>query len=248
MTINPFAQELSGERVRDLRQRAVDHASKSACRARPPTRASGLTVRVRPVRPDDAPLLAAIFTRLSPASRYARFLTPKRNLTAAELRYFTDIDHHNHEALIALTRAHGEPVGVVRFIRDPNDPTSAEIAAEVVDEWQNRGVGSLLATRIAARARSENISQLTALMLASNRRSARLLAKAGDITHVTRDATTLSCRVTLPAATHPVWSTPLVALAPVVHDAWYYGRQSAHELAHRASVGSPTPAHSLGDS
>jgi RimJ/RimL family protein N-acetyltransferase len=238
MTISPFAQELSEERVRDLRKQTLDHVSTSARRARPPTRARGLTLRVRPVRPRDAPLLADIFARLSPASRFARFLSPKQKLTAAELGYFSDIDHHNHEALIAITRVHGEPVGVARFIRDPENPTSAEIAVEVVDAWQNRGVGSLLATRIAARARREKISQLTALMLASNHRSARLLAKVGGVTDVTRDGSTLSYRVTLPVPTHRAWSTLLVALAPVVRGAWYDARRS-----HTGRHDAPRPAH-----
>jgi RimJ/RimL family protein N-acetyltransferase len=189
MTINPFAKDLA------------DHGAGSALPARPATRANRLTLRVRPVRPGDAPLLADIFARLSAASRLARFLAPKRNLTTAELRYFTEVDHHDHEALIAITRLRGEPVGVVRFIRDKDNPTSAEIAFEVVDEWQNRGVGSLLATRIAARAQRENLSELTALISASNGRAARLLAKAGTVTHVARDGATVSYRVALPAPT-----------------------------------------------
>jgi RimJ/RimL family protein N-acetyltransferase len=164
-------------------------------------------------------LLADIFAGLSPHSRFARFLAPKGRLTAAELRYVTDVDHHDHEALIAITRLGGEPVGVVRFIRDLSNPTSAEFAAEVVDAWQNRGVGSLLATRIAARARQEDISELTALMSASNHRSARLIAKAGGVNHRTRDGGTVSYRVALPPPRHRAWSTPRVALVPLTRDA-----------------------------
>jgi RimJ/RimL family protein N-acetyltransferase len=157
-------------------------------------RANGLAVRVRPVRAGDAPRLAEIFARLSDASRLARYLTPKRNLTAAELRYFTDIDHRSHEALLALSQR-GEPVGVIRFIRDPHDPTSAEVAAEVIDEWQNRGVGSLLATRLAGLARRTGIVRITATTSATNRRAVRLLEKVGTISHVTRDGPTVSFRV-----------------------------------------------------
>ena len=50
----------------------------------------------------DAPLLADGFARLSATSRWMRFLTPKKELSPAELRYFTDLDHHDHEALGAL--------------------------------------------------------------------------------------------------------------------------------------------------
>ena len=65
----------------------------------------GSAVLIRQVRSTDAPLLADGFGRLSPASRHMRFLGVKKELSAAELRYFTDVDHHDHEALGALDRA-----------------------------------------------------------------------------------------------------------------------------------------------
>src|ERR1051325_93706 len=65
----------------------------------------GAAVLIRPVRGADAPLLADGFARLSAASRQMRFLGVKKELSAAELRYFTDVDHHDHEALAALDQA-----------------------------------------------------------------------------------------------------------------------------------------------
>ena len=62
----------------------------------------GSKVLIRQVHSADAPLLADGFARLSAASRRMRFLTPKKELSPAELRYFTDVDHHDHEALGAL--------------------------------------------------------------------------------------------------------------------------------------------------
>jgi hypothetical protein len=72
----------------------------------------GSAVLIRQVRSADAPLLADGFARLSPASRQRRFLGVKKELSAAELRYFTDVDHHDHEALAALDRAGGHGVGI----------------------------------------------------------------------------------------------------------------------------------------
>src|SRR6516225_9482562 len=59
----------------------------------------GSTVLIRPVRGTDAPLLADGFARLSPRSRQMRFLGTKTTLSGAELRYFTEVDHHDHEAI-----------------------------------------------------------------------------------------------------------------------------------------------------
>jgi|SRR5947209_13254586 len=196
--MNAFTSEVAAERRRDLLHNAAGYRlATSGRRPRRHPRATALTVRVRPVRPADSPLLADLFDRLSPASRLARFLVAKRELTAAELTYFTDVDHNNHEALIATTRLRGEPIGVARFIRDKDNPTAADVAMEVADEWQNLGVGSLLAAQLATCARRAGVTHFTALMAADNSRSRRLLTKLGTLTEAVRDGTTVSYRVAL---------------------------------------------------
>src|SRR5436305_3754634 len=101
MTINPFSTELAAEHRRDLLRRADDyHRAKVARPARHSARVDRRMLRIRPVSVDDMPLLADIFDQLGPASRLSRFLAPKRWLTVDELLDFTDVDHHNHEALI----------------------------------------------------------------------------------------------------------------------------------------------------
>jgi hypothetical protein len=85
----------------------------------------GSAVLIRQVRSVDAPLLADGFARLSAASRQMRFLGVKKELSAAELRYLTDVDHHDHEALAALDQAGGHGVGIARYIRDADDPQAS---------------------------------------------------------------------------------------------------------------------------
>src|ERR1700704_1191416 len=88
-------------------------------------------IEIRPIEPDDKEALASGFDRLSERSRYRRFLSPRGPLTAAELRYFTEVDHRNHEALVAVDRDTGEGVGVARFVRSPDDDKVAEMAVAV---------------------------------------------------------------------------------------------------------------------
>jgi RimJ/RimL family protein N-acetyltransferase len=139
----------------------------------------GSTVLIRQVRSADAPLLADGFARLSAASRQMRFLGVKKTLSAAELRYFTDVDHHDHEALAALDRVGGHGVGIARYIRDADDPRAAEIAVTIVDDWQGRGLGAELLARLSDRARQEGIRRFTALADAGNVAVAALLRNAG---------------------------------------------------------------------
>jgi RimJ/RimL family protein N-acetyltransferase len=104
-----------------------------------------------------------------------RFLMTKKELSPAELRYFTDIDHHDHEALGALSHADGRGVGIARYVRLAEDPQAAEIAVTIVDGWQGRGLGTELLTRLAGRARQEGIHRFTALVADDNMAMAGLL-------------------------------------------------------------------------
>jgi RimJ/RimL family protein N-acetyltransferase len=144
------------------------HAGPPAAKASMVALRDGSKVVIGQVRRADAPLLADGFARLSPESRRLRFLRRKDELTPAELRYFTDIDHHDHEALGALDHADGRGVGVARYVRDAGDPQSAEIALTIVDDWQGRGLGTELLAQLSGRARAEGIRRFTALISADN--------------------------------------------------------------------------------
>jgi RimJ/RimL family protein N-acetyltransferase/nucleotide-binding universal stress UspA family protein len=131
---------------------------------------------IRPIEPDDRELLRAGFERLSEHSRYMRFQTPLASLSDQQLGYLTDVDHHDHEALLAL--AADEIVGVARFVRVSD--VVAECAIVVADEWQGRGVATELLDRLVERAREEGVQRFTALVLAENVEVLRLLARLGD--------------------------------------------------------------------
>jgi RimJ/RimL family protein N-acetyltransferase len=137
----------------------------------------GSPVLIRQVQAADVPLVADIFARLSPISRWMRFLAAKSHLTAAELRYLTDIDHHDHEALAALDHPAGHGLGVARYIRHVHDPHAAEIAVTVVDDWHRRGLGTELMSHLSDRARRGGIRRFTALISPDNEAMAGLLRR-----------------------------------------------------------------------
>jgi len=154
-------QARAGRRRRPARPQSVAEGTPAVLR-------DGSKVLIRQVRGSDAPLLADGFARLSARSRQMRFLSPKRSLSAAELRFLTEVDHHDHEAIGALSPADGCGVGIARYIREPGDPTAAEIAVTIVDDWHGRGLGTELLARLSDRARQAGICRFTATVSADN--------------------------------------------------------------------------------
>ena len=132
---------------------------------------------IRPLGPRDATALAAAFDRLSPRSRFQRFLGHKKQLTPAELEHLTNLDHVDHEAIAAFDQA--ELVGVARYIRDPGNPAMAELAVTVTDRYQGRGVGTYLLQRLVDRAIDEGLARFRAEILTENRRVLGLLRRIG---------------------------------------------------------------------
>jgi nucleotide-binding universal stress UspA family protein/RimJ/RimL family protein N-acetyltransferase len=149
-------------------------------RRRTITLRDGARVTLRPISSEDKLLLAASFARLSPVSRYRRFFTSKDELSAAELDYFVDVDHSDHEAIVAIDRSSGELLGVARYIRANHDADVAEVAVTVADDWQQRGLGRALVDRLTYRARREGVRKFSALVQADNPASLGLLEGVGD--------------------------------------------------------------------
>jgi nucleotide-binding universal stress UspA family protein/RimJ/RimL family protein N-acetyltransferase len=135
---------------------------------------------LRPIAPGDKELLTASFARLSERSRYRRFLTTKNVLSEPELDYLVDVDHKDHEAIVAIDPATGEGLGVARYIRSRDDAELAEIAVTVADDWQGRGLGRALLDRLTYRARREGVRRFSALVQDENQASIRLLEGLGD--------------------------------------------------------------------
>ena len=138
----------------------------------------GSRVRVRPISAEDKAALSDAFARLSDESRYQRFLSPMPELRPMDLVYLTEIDHHDHEALVAFDPG-GAAVGVARYVRWASRPDRAEFAVTVADDWQRRGLGSLLLDRLGARAHAEGVRRFTASVLAENHEMLGLLEKLG---------------------------------------------------------------------
>ncbi len=158
----------------------------------------GTSVRLRQGHHSDRELLLRGFERLSAEGRYRRFLAATPELTDDMVRYLTEVDHHNHEAIVATEERNGEGVGVARYVRNPQQPDTAEVAVTVIDEWQGRGLGTLLLEVLGGRARAEGIKRFTAMMLASNQQMMEVLEGLGPVEVVDRDSGTVQIEIPIP--------------------------------------------------
>jgi GNAT superfamily N-acetyltransferase len=134
-----------------------------------------IAVATRPVRDDDLGRFLRMWPRLSAETRYRRFHSPVHRLPMDLVHRLVEVDHADREAVVALVG--GEVVGVARYDRSPTDPTEAEFAVVVEDDWQNAGLGRQLLgelTRLAAR---RGLRTLTATVQADNDRMVRLIRR-----------------------------------------------------------------------
>jgi RimJ/RimL family protein N-acetyltransferase len=132
------------------------------------------------LRRGDRDAVARVFAGLGERSRRLRFGGPKPRLAEGELTWLADVDGSAHGAVVAVD-CHGEAVGIARFVRSDDASAAAEVAFEVVDRWQGRGVGTRLARELAELARAAGIERFTALVAAGNQASLEVLRRAGTI-------------------------------------------------------------------
>jgi GNAT superfamily N-acetyltransferase len=121
-----------------------------------------------------------VFAGLSERSRRLRFLGAKPRLPERDLDLLVDVGRCGREAVAAVDAVTGRAVGVARFVRDAGAP-EAEIAFEVVDEWQGRGVGTRLVGELARLAREQGILRLRAVVDRSNAPALALVRSLGDV-------------------------------------------------------------------
>lgn len=136
----------------------------------------GGTAHLRPISPDDADAVQEFHTGQSQNSIYLRFFSFKARLSAKELQRFTEVDHKDRVAFVITIG--GRIVGIGRYDR-LDDPAEAEVAFNISDSQQGRGIGSILLEHLAAAARENGIHRFSAEVLPENRKMLMVFADAG---------------------------------------------------------------------
>jgi RimJ/RimL family protein N-acetyltransferase len=128
----------------------------------------GSWARLRSLRRNDHAALREWFAGLSPQSRRLRFFGPKPELAPADVDRLLDVDGDRQHAIVATIGS--RVAGIVRYVRDPEDPRQAEIAIGIVDDFQSRGLGLLLLDRILTAAHCRGLVRVVGEALHENRR------------------------------------------------------------------------------
>lgn len=139
-------------------------------------------VAIRSLRNGDTATVAALFDRLGPRSRELRFCAAKPWLSEAELVLLARVDG-THHVLVGYVDGDPRPAAIARLVRVGRE---GEIAIEVADVHQGRGIGSLLVRELAADARAAGITTLVATVCDDNPRVVSLLKRIASSLRVSR--------------------------------------------------------------
>ena len=147
--------------------------------------ADGSPALIWPLAPEDREALREGYEHLSVDARYHRFLASVPHLSNTLLDHLVDeVDGVDHVALalVAIDEDHlGVPVGVARMIRYEHDPTAADVAVTVLDEWQGRGVATALLDELM-RQRPVGVERLITTVTSDNEASLAMLRRLGQTT------------------------------------------------------------------
>jgi ribosomal protein S18 acetylase RimI-like enzyme len=161
--------------------RSLDKASLRFQKPLQFTLQDGTQVLLRPVIRDDQERIQNGMAALSSESRYFRFFTAAARLSDQQLRYFSEVDQHNHVAWVALDSSNPKHpgLGIARFIRTNEEPTMAEMALVVIDACQRRGLGTILLAVLYLMAEARGIQVLRAIVLGENTKMSNWLHNLG---------------------------------------------------------------------
>src|SRR6476661_6714912 len=144
----------------------------------------GTVAHIRPIAPDDADGIRQFHSLQSAESIYLRFFAPLRELSERDIYRFTHVDYRDRVALVATLD--GEIIGIGRY--DRIDPGSAEVAFNISDHYQGKGIGSVMLEHLAAIAQELGITRFTAEVLPQNRKMLQVFREAGyEVSHHVED-------------------------------------------------------------
>ncbi len=188
LDINPLLADARGVMAVDARVRVAPAAKSGAARLSispypkelesEETLKDGTRLLLRPVRPEDEPVLQDLASHMNPDDLRLRFFTPIKSLSHTLAARLSQIDYDREMALIARLAGNGTALGVARFSADPNNQR-CEFAVALRSDWKGRGLGHRLMTRLIAVAKARGIAEMVGDVLHENEAMLTLAKRLG---------------------------------------------------------------------
>jgi len=159
----------------------------------------GPAILVRPIRPDDEPLMKNMFYSFSEKTVYLRYHGTLRSMPHNKLQVFCNVDYDTEMALVAVVGTAGQEdvIGVGRYLTDAAK-ISAEMAFVVRDDWQRKGIGTFLFHRLVQIARSHGIHKFHAEVLTENSGMLKIFHRSGMSVETSTDEGVVGIHMELP--------------------------------------------------
>jgi acetyltransferase len=195
LDINPLLADAGGVMAVDARIRVAPAATPGAARLSisPYPREieseerlkDGTRLLLRPIKPEDEPVLQDLAQHMNPEDLRLRFFTPVKTLSHTLAARLSQIDYDREMALLARLAEGGTALGVARFSADPNNQR-CEFAVALRSDWKGRGLGYLLMSRLMVVAKGRGIAEIV-----------------GDVLHENEPMLTLATRLGFSLTRHP---------------------------------------------
>ncbi|HLF25631.1 MAG TPA: GNAT family N-acetyltransferase [Anaerolineae bacterium] len=162
----------------------------------------GTAVRLRAIQPDDAPRLQALHARLSTESIFLRFLDQRTALPDRDAQQLANVDYRTRMAIVAALAEEPEQlIGVARYAAiDSAQLDTAEAAIVVQDDYQERGLGTILVDRLVGYARGQGVHAFLATVHYSNAEIMRFIQRSGLTAQKKLEAGVWEIKINLDAA------------------------------------------------
>ncbi len=160
---------------------------------------SGEKIFLRPIRPDDEPMMQEMFYNFSEQTKYLRYHAALKSMPHSKMQVFCTIDYDTEMALVGL---YGQPgaedvVGVARYMTDAERET-AEVAFAVQDNWQRKGLGTCFFERLVKIARERGVRTFHAYVLVENSGMLKIFHRSGLVVETQTEGDVVRVTMRLP--------------------------------------------------
>ncbi len=159
----------------------------------------GEKIFVRPIRPDDEPMMRDMFYNFSEQTKYLRYHAALKSMPHNKMQVFCTIDYETEMAIVGLSGqpGHEEVVGVARYMTDAEGQT-AEVAFTVQDAWQRRGLGTYFFSRLVTIGKERGIKKFYAYVLVENSGMLKIFHRSGLVVETVNEGDVVRVTMNLP--------------------------------------------------